>query len=229
METVLVACQTISDEVERALSATGRSLPVRWIESGLHVKPDALRVRLQQDLDALSGVDRVLLAFGYCGNALVGLTAGAFRLTFPRADDCITLMLGSCERRREIQSEAGTYFLTHGWLTHEANVWAEYNATVAKRGKERADRVYATMLKHYRRLGVIDTGAYDMAGFMERSKTVASDLRLEHFVIDGTTAWLERLVSGPWDDGFVTFEPHETVTVERLFGPGPAPPPTLQS
>ncbi len=218
MRTVLLACQTISDEVELARGRTGTSPPVRWIESGLHVRPEALRERLQRELDALSGVDQVLLAFGYCGNALVGLTAGAFRLVFPRADDCITLMLGSAERRQAIQSEAGTYFLTKGWLTHEANVWAEYRATVAKRGKDRADRIYATMLKHYTRLGVIDTGAYELPAFLDETRTIASTLNLRHTHFEGTLDWLCRLLTGPWDDGFITVGPHETVTVERIFG-----------
>ena len=143
MGTVLLACRTIEDEVLRVASETGFAGEVRWIESGLHNRPEVLRGRLQEELDRIDGADTVLLAFGYCGNSLVGLTAGGFRLVFPRADDCITLLLGSCARRQEVSAEVGTYFLTKGWLEHETNLWAEHQAAVRKWGAERAERLRA--------------------------------------------------------------------------------------
>ena len=94
--------RSMSHDCRRAANGDGEtecSYPVMWIESGLHINPDSLRKRLQEELDHLGNIDRALLAFGYCGNALLGLRAEHFRLIFPRAEDCITLMLGSGPRR----------------------------------------------------------------------------------------------------------------------------------
>jgi len=188
------------------------------VESGLHNWPDRLRTRIQQVLDGVTGADRVLLAFGYCGNAVVGLTSGPFELIAPRADDCITLMLGSGARREEVSAEMGTYFLTPGYLEHESNIWSEYQAFAARRGTEMADRVYATLLAHYRRLGIVDTGSFDVDRFVERVRPIAQTFGLQHQVIRGTTTYLRRLVTGPWDEGFIRVGPRETLTFDHVYG-----------
>ena len=223
MGTVLLACRTIEDEVLRVVGETGFAGELRWIESGLHNRPEVLRARLQVELDRVDGFDTVLLAFGYCGNSLVGLTARGFRLVFPRADDCITLLLGSSERRKEESAEVGTYFLTKGWLEHETNLWAEHQAAIRKWGAERAERLRARMLAHYGRLAVVETGAFDLPAFVERTGPIAETLQLDHAVVPGTLQFLCKLLTGPWDEGFLSFAPGETVTVERIFGPPASP------
>jgi len=227
MGTVLLACRTIEGEVLKVAGDLGFAGGVRWVESGLHNRPEVLRSRLQEELDRIDGADVVLLAFGYCGNAVVGLTARGFRLVFPRADDCITLLLGSCARRQEISAEVGTYFLTKGWLEHETNLWAEHQASVRRWGAERAERLRARMLAHYGRLAVVETGAYDLPAFVERTRPIAAALKLEHAVVPGSLRLLAKLLTGPWDGDFMTFAPGETVTIERVFGPSAAasPPP----
>ena len=219
MGTVLLACRTIEGEVLKAASETAFAGEVRWIESGLHNRPEVLRGRLQEELDRIEGAGTVLLAFGYCGNSVVGLTAGDFRLVLPRADDCITILLGSCERRKEVSAEVGTYFLTEGWLEHETNLWAEHQASVRKWGAERAERLRARMLAHYGRLAVVETGAYDLPAFVERTRPIAEELKLDHAVIPGTLRLLGKLLTGPWDEEFLSLAPRETVTVELIFGP----------
>ena len=219
MRTLIVACRTIAAELELAQREVGSGLPVSWVESGLHNWPDRLRFRLQQALDGVRDAERVLLAFGYCGNAVVGLTTGAFELILPRADDCISLMLGSCARREEVSREKATYFLTPGYLDHESNIWSEYQAFAARRGKEKADWVYASLLAHYRRLGIIDTGSFDVEPFLERTRPIAATFGLEHEVIPGTTQYLRRLLSGPWDEGFIRVGPAGTLTFEHVYDP----------
>jgi hypothetical protein len=219
VRTLIVACRTIKDELLLACREAGRDLPVSWVESGLHNWPDRLRARIQEVLDGITGADRVLLAFGYCGNSVVGLTSGPFELIVPRADDCITLMLGSGARREEVSAETGTYFLTPGYLEHESNIWSEYQAFAARRGAEMADRVYATLLAHYRRLGIIDTGSFDVDRFVERVRPIAATFGLQQQVIPGTTRYLQRLVTGPWDEGFITIGPRETLTFDHVYGP----------
>ncbi len=191
--------------------------PVLWIESGLHIKPENLKTRLQQELDKIDNVEQVILGFGYCGNSLLGLKANNFRIIFPRADDCITLMLGSTENRQKISSEMSTYFLTKGWLVYEKNIWAEYLETVKRMGKEKADRIYSIMLRHYKRLGIVDTGAYDLEEFLKKTETIADELKLKHEVIPGTLTFLKKLLTGPWDDDFVIINPGETIKMENIY------------
>lgn len=217
MNTLIVACNTIKDELNMAINKTDCQYPILWIDSGLHMYPDSLRKRLQDELDHISNVEQVLLAFGFCGNALMGVTAPNYRIILPRVDDCITLLLGSCKKRKEICDEMGTYFLTKGWLDYEKNIWVEYQDTVKRMGKERADRVYKIMLQHYKRLGVINTGAYNLDGFLKESKLVAEDLKLTHEVINGSLTYIEKLLIGPWDDeDFIILNPGESINLSHI-------------
>ena len=219
MRAVIIACKTIADELNLAIQHAGVDYPVIWVESGLHNYPKKLKDRLQDELDSLAGIDKVLLAFGFCGNAVLGLKTGNFTMVIPRVDDCISLLVGSEKRRREISSAAGTYFLTKGWVDNERNIWLEYKETVEKYGEDRANRLYKTILNHYRHLGIIVTGAYDLQKFLPISQGIAKDLNLEHVIIPGTTSYFQKLLTGPHDNEFVIITPHSEVGFEDLFYP----------
>jgi hypothetical protein len=218
MNTIIIACCTIENEIRKAITETGCTYPVLWIESGLHLTTGSLRKRLQEELDHIDYVDRIILAFGYCGNELAGLKANNFRMIFPRADDCITILLGSRHERKRISDEKSTYFLTEGWLVNERNIWTEYKETVKRMGKERADRAYGIILKHYKRLGIIDTGAYKLEELQKKVKKIAKDLKLSHEIIPGTLSYLKKLLIGPWDEEFVIINPGETIKIDLLYG-----------
>lgn len=216
MSTVLLACETIKNELELAMNKTGIDYPIIWVESGLHNYPDNLRERLQKELDRLNDYDYVLLAFGFCGNAVIGLRAGDFKLVVPKVDDCISLLIGSEDRRREISNCSATYFLTKGWLDNEKNIWVEYQHSVERFGRERTEKLFKTMLNHYYRLGVIDTGAYDFDRFVERTKEIADTLGLELFSIDGKLDYFKKLLIGPYDDrDFLVVHPGKEITYEH--------------
>lgn len=217
MNTVIVACRTITDELNMAINETGCKYPVLWIESGLHTDTQSLKKRIQEELDHISNVEQVLLAFGYCGNALIGLKSLNYRIVFPRVDDCVTLLLGSCKKRKEVSEGEGTYFLTKGWLDFEKNIWAEYKDTVKKYGKSKADRIYKIILKHYKRLGVIETNSFNLEDFLEKTRIVAEDLNLKQEIITGTLRYIKKLLTGPWDEEFVLIKPNETITLEHIY------------
>ncbi|MDR1421337.1 MAG: DUF1638 domain-containing protein [Coriobacteriales bacterium] len=231
MKTVLLACKTIKAEIDHVLNATGQGatglkatgqgdLPVVWIESGLHNTTDRLHLAMQEALDRIERAenpDRVLLGFGFCGNAVLDLRTGDYTLVIPRVDDCITLLLGSFAVRKEISAEGGTYFLTPGWMGHESNIYAEYQYALDKYGKRLTDDIYREILAHYENLGIIDTGVYDFEAFVEQTKVVARTLGLRQRPIRGTLRYIERLLAGPWPDvEFVTVPKFAVVDQDML-------------
>lgn len=218
LKTVVLACNTIRDEIEKAAFETGCDHPFRWVESGLHLRPESLRHRLQEELDSISEADRVLLGFGYCGNAVTGLIGRNYELVMPRADDCISLLLGSQENRELCSKSGGIYFLTKGWLEGENNIWREYQAVLARFGPERTDRVYRKMLAHYQFLGVIETGAYDLGVMLPLVSQIASTLKLQTRMLPGSDQYLKRLLSGPWnEDEFLVLPPNTRIELFHLY------------
>lgn len=214
MNTAIICCKTIYAELELAMAESGCSHPVILIESGLHNYPGKLRARLQEALDKAAAYDRVLLAFGTCGNSVAGLTTGGFELILPLADDCITLLLGSLDVKRQYER---TYFLTKGWLDGEHNIWREYQYAVNKYGEETGRSIYSTVLSNYRNLGVLDTGAYDIAGIRGQTEEIAAELGLEHKILPATTRYLRKLITGPWpEDEFLIIPPGSEISAGQL-------------
>lgn len=217
LNTLVIACKTIMNELNMVMKEVDCNYPILWIDSGLHNYPELLRKRLQEELNHISNVQQVLLAFGFCGNALLGITAPNYRLIFPRVDDCITLLLGSYQKRKEISNEMGTYFLTKGWLEYETNIWVEYQDAVKKYGRKKADKIFKIMLQHYERLAVVETGAYPIDEFLEKTKLIADEFQLIHEVIPGELGYMKKLLTGPWDDEFVIIHPGKTITLSDIY------------
>ena len=216
MDTVIIACKTLEDELALAAEKTGIKLSVIWLESGLHNTPKILKAKLQEALDNVSA-GRVLLLMGFCGNSILEIKAGDYELIIPRVDDCISLLLGSVENRAKISKEFAAYFLTEGWLRGERNIWAEYLYSVDKYGEETAKSITETMLGHYRTLGLLDSGATSAAILAEKSKIIAETLGLEQRVIPASTGYIEELLRGPWPEGrFIVKAPGEYITAGDL-------------
>ena len=161
MSTIVLCCNTLEDELQKVMAETGRDYPVLWLDAGLHNQPERLRQHLNQTLGQTGGLTRALLAMGHCGGACAGLGPFDFEMVIPRADDCLSILLGSMGRRQRASGKAATYFLTAGWLRHTENLITSFDRDREVFGSERAERIYRIMLKHYRRFGFIDTGTYD--------------------------------------------------------------------
>lgn len=220
MRAVILACQTLKEELRLAIRETGIDYPVIYIESGLHNRPESLQRRIQGQLDMIDNVDVVLMVFGYCGNGLLGIKPAGFKVVVPRVDDCIPLLLGSPEARRRISQEAGTYFVTKGWLDYEQNILWEYDRCVTRYGEERALRLMKTMLGNYGRFMVIDTGAYPLDSVIARTSEFAAKLNLRHAVAPGSPRLLHKLLLGQWDEEFVVLEPGQEVRLDDFCAGG---------
>lgn len=218
MRYVLLACKTMQAEMEQILARRGNMFDrIDWIESGLHNVTERLKEEITAGLEEIRDVDCVVIGFGACGNALAGITAGDFEMILPKADDCISIMLGSYQRKREIMKQGETYFLTRGWLGGESNIYKEYLFTVEKYGKEMADIIYEEILGKYKHLGIIDTKAYDYERFLKETAVMAEELHLHQLPIEGDLSYLERLLTGFWDGGdFICIAPHQTIMADMF-------------
>lgn len=217
MSKLILACQTISDELNLAIDLTGVKYPVLWVESGLHNYPEKLRKRIQEELDRISNVDTILLAFGFCGTALLGVKSKNAKLIIPRVDDCISLLLGSAEIRNCLSKEMGTYFLTKGWIEHESSLWKEYNYCLDKFGLDKTRKIINIMLSHYSRLAFINTGAYVVSEYKDKTEKFAAEFGLEHLVVEGSLKFFQKLLLGPWDDDFIVLKPGEEISFEHMM------------
>ena len=220
MKTILIACETIEDEVKASLERLNLDYPVIWLEGGLHNNPDRLRDRVQKVLDEVDGQCELLIfTLGYCGGGVSELTTGNYTTVLPLADDCLSILLGSLPARKAA-SDPITYFLTEGWMRHENNVVTSYDQTVAKYGQNRADRINRMMLKHYKRFGLVNTGVYDLDAAAAKVDRLAKVVEMYVEELPGEKGWLDTLLTGPHDDPskFLVLPPRSLLNFDQWSG-----------
>ena len=217
--TLVMACATV---IEEMLPLLPEGMDHQVFDFGLHVNPDKLRNTLQAAIDAVSGqYDIIILGYGMCSQAVIGIKANGCLLVCPRVDDCIAIFLGSRKAyNTQCRAEPGTYYLTKGWIEVGDTPFSEYEHAVERYGKERAERIFKLMLRNYKRLALINTGQYGLEKYREYARHTAERFGLRYEEIEGSDALVKKTLFGPWDDDFVLLEPGETFTLQQFFRPG---------
>jgi hypothetical protein len=206
----LLACATVIEEIQSFLPD---EVSFEVLDFGLHLRPEGLRKVLQERIDeASSSADVLLLGYGLCSMAVVGLQAKTAHLVIPRVDDCIAIFLGSCAAyKKQAKQEPGTYYLTKGWIEAGDTPFEEHKFLIEKYGEEKAKRMTGLMLKNYKRLAFINTGQYEIERYHAYARQIAEQFNLRFEEIEGSSALVKKMVFGPWDDEFVIVEPGQTV------------------
>jgi len=207
----VIACATV---IEEMLPLMPDFLAYEVLDFGLHLSPKNLQQSLQNIIDqSCNAYDTLILGYGLCSMAVVGLQSRDCTLVVPKVDDCIAIFLGSSQAYNEqAQKELGTYYLTKGWIEVSDTLLDEYQHALEKYGKEKADFIMGEMLKHYKRLAYIDTGIENQEKYRSYAQKVADKFRLRFEVIRGSNALVKKMIQGPWDSEFVIAPPGHTIT-----------------
>lgn len=205
-----MACAAVMEEIRAFLPS---DVEAEMLDFGLHLHPEGLKAVLQERIDKVSpSCDVILLGYGLCSMAVVGLRARTAFVVIPRVDDCIGLFLGSCQKyKEEARKEPGTYYLTRGWIEVGDTPFEEHKHLVEKFGMDKANRMTRLMLRNYQRLALINTGNYDIQQYREYASSVAENFNLRFEEITGSSSYLDRMITGPWNEDFIVVSPGETV------------------
>lgn len=217
--TKVIACATVIEEMQPLMPA---DMQRQVLEFGLHLRPGELTKALQAAIDASTDADLILLGYGQCSRAVIGLVAKHATLVVPRVDDCIAIFLGSRDAyHAQASKEPGTYYLTKGWIEVGDSPFEEYKRMIGRYGEQKAMRMIKLMLKNYTRLAFINTGVYELERYREYARQTAAHFGLRFEEIEGAPSLVEKLLRGPWDDEIVVCPPGETITYE-MFAPLPS-------
>jgi len=216
LHTKIIACQTIGEELKPLLPD---DFEMETLEYGLHNDPKRLHAQLQATIDNTGPeYGTLLIRYGMCANAILGIKSRVFTLVIPKADDCITLFLGSRqEYLHQLGQAPGTYYLTKGWIECGEDPYTEYCAMREKYGHEKAYKITRRYIINYTRLALIDSGNYDSEAYRKYAKMVADLFGLAYEEIPGSRQFLERFVRGEWEKDFVVVPPGEVVQYEMFY------------
>lgn len=209
---LIIACEAIVNEV---LPWVKESMAFETIDAGLHVRANHLKSTLQASVAKADGYhDPIILGYGLCGNAVVGLTAQRSTLIVPRVDDCIAMMLGSAEAHKAIMKEyPRSYFLSRGWIDSKITLLDEWQELADRHGRERALWVQKKMFCHYRHLIYVETDSNSPARYDTAARKAASHIDLAYLKKTGTPEMLKALLHGPWDHRFVVKPPGNDISL----------------
>ncbi len=220
-----LSCEALARLVYQSAAQSPHIVDVELFKLGLHNRPGGLRTLLQERIDATPAAeyDALVLAYGLCGQATAGLTAGPLPLVIPRAHDCITLFLGDRARyTQQFNENPGTYWYTIDYMERRASgdalgaadasidVAAEYEKYVQKFGKDNADYLMEVMgawQSHYQRAAFIDMGVGDGTAVAEQARAQAEQRGWLYERLAGDLALIRNLLLGEWDDRFLIVEP----------------------
>ena len=226
----LIACNVFMREACACIARTPHRIDVEFTELGEHIHSATLRQTLQAKIDAAAQnpkrYDAILLLFGICGNATVGLTARGTRLVVPRAHDCCTILLGSREKFREHFEacpsmpfssagyvERGDYYMRTGEGTMDLQYGNAYAAYVEQYGEENAKYIWESMHPdrggdENRKAVFIDLPETAHLGYAAEFKAKAEAEGKEYVRLEGSMELIRRFLAGDWDPAdFLTVEP----------------------
>jgi hypothetical protein len=209
-KTKIIACATVIEELQPLLP---KGMAYEVLDFGLHMIPSNLKNILQQSIDDQGDkFNTLILGYGLCSMAVIGLKTRYCTLVIPRVDDCIAIFLGSKEAYSEqAKKEPGTYYLTKGWIEVGDTPFDEHKRLVEQFGVERADHIMGIILKHYTRLAYIDTGQDNQQQYRDYARITAKKFNLRFEEIVGTDTLIRKLVFGPWDDEILIAPPDHTI------------------
>jgi hypothetical protein len=234
-----LVCKALFREFSHYAAVSDNAIDLSYFEWGLHERVGALSKVLQEEINRIDAgddihtsyppyglpFDGILIGYGLCSNAVVGLSSQKYPLVIPRAHDCITLLLGSRERYSELFAEAGgTFWLSPGWVESSRIPSAGDREWLYKKLCERYDEQSALMmadinegiLENYSRLALIEWPEFVGREFSKRTKEITYESSqytgMHCEVIEGSSNLIQALLSGSWDsERFLVVPPGKTV------------------
>ncbi len=240
MRLKLIACKALSRELSYILALSKNTVDVTWLRQKYHDTPEILHKVLQQEIDAVESeedihtnklgfaadgekddFEAILLGYGLCSNAILGLTAKKHKLVIPKAHDCITLLLGSKERYKEcFHSMPGCFWYTASWVENSDVPGEEYRkkqeAYYKAKGYE--DEVLEGLMEevdgwtdNYESAAYIQMPFFDGEEYQNYAKCAAKYYNWDFHLVEGKISLMERFVAGDWNkEDFLVLEPGET-------------------
>lgn len=218
MNAKLIACRSIIDEMSSFLPS---GMATEVFEIGLHTHPQVLHHALQRAIERADGsCEPLLLGYGLCGGAAVGLVAKRSRIIIPKRHDCVGVFLGSDEaRRRELDFEPGTLYLTHGYIESYARQGLVIGEDIQKRrGAGCAGVLTNRMIERYRRVMYLrNTQPQDLEGDRTYAREMATQFNMSYAETEADSSLLRRLIQFEWKHDFVVVQPGREIRLEDFL------------
>jgi len=237
MRLKLIACKVLFREISLLASQSTNIIDTTFLRQGLHNTPERLRAILQAEIDRLDAqddlysftaeddendFDAILLGYGLCSNAIVGLHSKRYRLVIPRAHDCVSFLLGSKDTYKKIfdAGSGGIYWYSVGWNENAVmpsrrrvdRLRAEYEEKYGEDNAEYLMEMEQAWMQEYKTCLYIDWAGLHSQEQIDFTKDAATHLGWTYRQHAGDDALLRDFLSGEWDtERFLVVPPGDAV------------------
>jgi hypothetical protein len=217
--TRVLACRVFQPE----LTFLGLAEPqIMYLDQGLHIHIDSLRDKISESISKIEedpGVSQIILAYGYCGGGLEGLSAQRASLVVPLIHDCIPLLKGS-----PLDSPDGrmqhSFYLSAGWVDNGRTPLVEYLEYSEKLGEEDAMWVAKEMLKGYSSVTLIEHQEITRPEHHAHASEVSKLFDLEYRSTPCDLVWLLNLLLAQPSDQVMVLEPGQRIELKMFLNIG---------
>ncbi len=226
MNIALIGCMVLMRDVSRIVYDSEHMVFPFWLEQGLHDTPEILHKKLQNKIDEIEQLegtgkkqlqfDAIVLAYGLCSNAVVGLKNSKIPVVVPRCDDCIAIFLGSQQRYLDyFNSVKGIYWYNKSWCENsfvpsKGNYDKLREKYVEEYGEDNADyllEMETGYTKNYENAYFITSPNLSDRNEREEVKLSAEYLGWKYSEIEGDDSLMKALLNGDWDERFLVCKP----------------------
>jgi len=211
MRLKLICCDVFARLAYLTAAGSPHVMDLELLPMLAHNEPDKLRRDLQTAIDNTdkdAGYDKIILAYGLCGNAAVGLKSH-IPLIIPRMHDCCAMFLGSRKKFMQLFGHRlSTRWRSCGYMERcPGDMYDDYKfhpdflKMVEEYGEDNAEYIWETMNPP---IESDETVYIELEGFeygdtygRYKEEMAREDCRVELAV--GDPSWFNRLVNGPWD------------------------------
>ena len=216
----IMACRVLTRELSRLIYDCQNAVDVTWLPQGLHDTPTVLHNSIVEELDRLEHLmerrlirkkpDYIVMGYGLCSKATVGLEAKSIPLVIPRTEDCIALFLGSQERYLQYFKEyPGTYWMNSQWIQDIPHADPDYMEQLRETYMEEYEdeetveyllETEKSSLAAYNRVGYIRTDTFDDSNQRKLAEDMAGRFDLQYKEFTGENRMLRKIVAGEFDE-----------------------------
>jgi len=213
----LIACDVFARLAYHEAAKSAHIVDVQLLPMLAHIEPDALRADIQAAIDTAcqgykprpnTAYDKILLGYGLCGNAAMGLSS-TIPMIVPRMHDCCAMFMGSKQKFLDVFGHRlSTPWRSCGYMERCDSIdivnyksHPDYLKLVEEYGDDNAEYIWESMNPPE----VSTEAVYiQLPGFEHNNaeqnytkQKIQEDCQVE--TVQGDISWFTKLVNGPWD------------------------------